>query len=328
MSAAAADLELDDHVDTLNLDDDAGDGNEAEDRGDVVDPDAVAEAAAATAAAAAPAAAAPATPAKGAAAATPEPAAGEEADAEGEAGGKRGQMIPLSRFNEVLAERNSLRQAVSLAAGAPAQAPAVAAPPAAPEFDLDAKEAAYTKALVDGDDEAALKVRKEINTHIRQESVREAADLIRAENATNAFKAVGQEMRETYPDLDEKSTTANSDAIEYVVWKRDQLIQQGKPLHTALREAAAAAAKTFNLSDTRQAAAPAASPTPAAAPGVDPRKATQLARNARAAAAQPAAPTGVGDRSAVPARVGDVKDMTDDEYSRLPLAEKKKLRGD
>jgi len=298
--------DLDDKPATLNLDDDKPD---AEDRGDVVVVD---DAPAAAPAAASAAAAAPAAPA-----AAPVAAAAPD---------DKPVMIPKARFDEVnermkeyAEEARQLREMVLRGTGTPA-APAA---PAAPAFDVAAQEKAYTLALLDGKDDDAVAIRMKINAHIQAEAESRAEEraVLRMTKAQqqDAFASEVDAIKAAHPELDEKGAKANAEAIEFVLLKRDALIEQGVKPHNALRQASDAAARIFGFG---QAQAPGPAPSPA-----DERTIAARTRNAQAAAAQPPVMGGVGDRGTVVQRE-KVEDMTDEEFEALPASEKKKLRGD
>lgn len=130
-------------------------------------------------------------------------------------------------------------------------------------------------------------------------------------------------IRAEFPQLDHQSAAADRAAIDEVVEYRDFLVaSKGIAPHTALRQAAERIAKANGWERQGE------STDPAAKPDKDGRTASQLKANAVAANRQP--PTlnvGVGNRTtSVSAR--DVEGMSEDEFERLPEAEKRRLRGD
>jgi hypothetical protein len=256
------------------------------------------------------------------------------ADADPGADAQVPRMIPKGRFDEVNEERKALAEQLAqataalaaLTAGtktAPAKEPAADDPPA---FNLKAAMRERLQALASGDDDRALELDEQIQEHTLQQAKAAARQELEASQATMtqqqqaaALKATAAEMKQLYPQLDEKGAEADQDAIDFVVARRDRLIAEGKPAHEALRQAVVVAAKRFGLDGDGTA------PTKD-----DPAAARLLAarqRNAAAAAAQPPELGGKGNRATATARV-DIEKMTDEEFAALPEAEKKRLRGD
>lgn len=248
------------------------------------------------------------------------------------------QRIPKVRFDEVNTEKNRLaaENATLLAAlarlglPAPGDAPAAAAPaPAAePEFNLRAKLKARNEALATGDDELALTIDEEIESHrtkeatrIARKEVEQANQETTQRNAQDAMARVGAQVKTDYPQLDNKSAEVDEDACLYVLAKRDALIRAGKPAHEALREAADLAAVRFGFSK-----ASTGDPTPTASAQT---ARTVAARTVAAKAASAQAPdlAGIGNRASKTA-AENVETMTDAQFAALPEAEKKRLRGD
>lgn len=282
-------------------------GGEPEDNGNTPDPE-------------------PAKPAK------VEPEAVAETDPEPEDEGGKGKFIPKGRFDEVnermkeMARQNA-ELIAALAANAGKTPAAAPAPAAEAEFDMKATIKARNQALASGDDDLAADLDEKIQTHTLSEARRLAREDMRAENGERTakeqeaeMKRVAAELTKAYPQLDPNSPDVDADAIDFVVARRNKLIAEGRPMHEALRMAVDVAAKRF-FTD------PEADPSPTK---TDPATARVIAARTAAAAAaalQPPALGGKGDRSTVTARQ-DVSKMTDEEFEALPLAEKKRLRGD
>lgn len=237
---------------------------------------------------------------------------------------EEGAMIPKGRFNEVLTDRNALReQNAELMALLRTNKPAVEAPapPAAPAFDIEKAEEQWLAALAAGNDSEALKLRREIRAAEKAEAQHAAEAVVEAReqrNQAGLVKEAAAEIKAKYPELNEKSDTKNDDAIDFVVAKRDRLVAQGIPAHKALAQAAENAAKLFGFGGGE------AVPTPVK---TDTRAIEARSRNADAANRQPPVLGGKGDRSTQNART-DVAAMSDAEFAALPEAEKARLRGD
>lgn len=234
---------------------------------------------------------------------------------------KNDRVIPKSRFDEVNNEKNDLKaqNALLLKQIAEGTAPvitpaAVPAVPAAPDFDLDAKEAAYIEAVIEGDTEGAAVIRKEIRKFERDSLLVE----VRTENA----KASVQEIQEAdkgsviaqafidHPQLNSIDASYDATLVGKINRMNMAYLSEGMTPADALKAA---------IADFVQ--PPAA---PAAKVDVPAR-----ARNAAAAAAQPPnlGGIGTGERAAKDASV-DVEAMDEAEYDALPEREKKRLRGD
>lgn len=239
------------------------------------------------------------------------------------------QHIPKARFDEVNSKKNELaleleeaRRELEQMRQSGTKAPANDPPPEppAPSFDESAKEREYAQALIDGDMDAAVQIRAEINRHIRNESRRE----FEADTNERATRASVQEVSaravQDYPYLD---TDDGAEALDLIVASRDARVARGIPMPEALRQAVAAIAPRF---------APANTETPgdglptAAAPS-DTRTRDALKRGAADSQSQPPhIQDGSGNR-ALAARVNPI-DLTEEQFEGLTMAEKKRLRGD
>ncbi|MEP6876929.1 MAG: hypothetical protein ABI887_21425 [Burkholderiales bacterium] len=272
-------------------------------------------------------------PAPASAPAAAAPAVADEAE---EVARQNGGQIPKSRFNEVniarkaaearaeaLEAENTRLKAAPPAAAPPAAAPAPAAP-TPPAFDVEAQERAYADAMLDGNVDQALSIRKSINTHIldtaeQRASVRIRGELTEQQTATALEEASNQAVVD-FPFLE---TPEGATALRVIIATRDDYVaNDGMKPHLALRKAVAEIAPRF---------APAAdTPSkelPGATPPADTRTAEALRRGATDSNLQPPAiVNGIGNR-ATQGRI-DVTTMTEKEFEVLPEAEKKKLRGD
>lgn len=341
----AADGEGNDLPGGNHLDDDEYQPGTPEDRGDFLEKD---EPGATTSATPAPDAQASGTAAATAPAQAPADGAGQEGGT-GDDGpeGRNSGSVPHSRFNEVnerrkeaerlleqeRAENARLRgqQQPSTEASAPKDGAASAKPASeAQPFDMDSKEAEYLEALMEGETEKAMQVRREINAALVEQARSNArAELEQAEaqrSHQSAMKALAEEAEtvlKSYPYL---NTEEGEVASEMIIERRNALAAKGMAPHLALREAAALIAPRF-------APAGSASNTPAkdlkaGAPQADSREAAARTRGAQASVAQPPAPVaGMGNR-ATGADTADVALMDDEQFDRLSEAEKRRLRGD
>lgn len=331
-----------------HLDDDDYTPGSPEDRGDFLDPQDAGAAAATAATTAAPAPAAAQAPA--AAAATAEAGAQEEGAGAAEEGGegRNSGSVPHSRFNEVNERRKEAERLLEQERAENARLRSQQQPPAeagaakegaaaakqseqAQAFDFDAKESDYLNALMEGETEKAMQIRREVNAALVEQARSNAKAEARAEleqaEALRSQKAAMDALSEeavsvvkNFPYLD---TEEGQVAMEMIIERRNSLAAKGMAPHLALREAAALIAPRF---------APAGS-TPAkdlktGAAQADSREAAARTRGAQASVAQPPVPAaGVGNR-ATGSDTTDVAQMDDDQFDRLSEAEKRRLRGD
>lgn len=241
---------------------------------------------------------------------------------------QRPQMIPKARFNEVIDERNSLKeqlaeaqQVIAQARSTPAAAQAAVA--TTPAFDEAAMERKYIETMIDGDTDKAASLRMEINANLREQATQEAQHRINASNthaqAVNALNSAAQQAVADFPYLD---TEEGADALELILAARDRRIAAGTPEVQALREAVSLIAPKF--------APPGSSPPvgiDASLPQIDTRTQAAIARGAADSNLQPpTAQAGTGQRAAG-ARV-NVAELSEEQFENLSTAEKRRLRGD
>lgn len=301
----AADIENEDGDEVLTLPGQEEGATEPEDNGNTPDPE----------------------PAKKPAKAAAEPEAEPDLDDET----TKPKFIPKGRFDEVnermkAVERQNAELIAALAANKPA-APAAAPAPSEAEFDMKATIKARNLALASGDDDKALELDEQIQAHtlkearrLAREDMEAATTELTAKQQETEMKRAAAELVKAYPQLDPNSPDVDQDAIDFVVARRNKLIGEGRPMHEALRMAVDVAAKRF-FTDPEADPSP-TKPDPATARVIAARKAA-----AEAAALQPPALSGKGDRSTVKERQ-NVETMSDDEFAALSDAEKKRLRGD
>lgn len=231
----------------------------------------------------------------------------------------------IARNAELEAELERLRSGQASAAPAPASA---AAPAPAAEFDEDAQEEAYGAALMEGDTRKAAAIRRAINAHVREQAAADARreveqqrqqDLQRA--TADALAAESQATLQAFPYL---NTEEGKEALLLIVEARDGKIARGMAPLDALRAAVKAIAPKF--APAGQGDTPSRD-LPPAEPKTDLRQAAAVERGAKDSMAQPAVLTGgVGER-AESGRI-NVAQLTDEQFQKLPEAEKRRLRGD
>lgn len=251
----------------------------------------------------------------------------------------QGERIPKARFNEVnegrkaalaraeAAEAELERLRAGHAPAAPTPAPASAPAPAA-EFDEDAQEEAYVAALMEGDSKKAAGIRRAINAHVREQAAADARNQVeqqrqqdQARATADALAAESQATLQAFPYLD---TEEGKEALLLIVEARDGKIARGMAPLDALRAAVKAIAPKF--APAGQGDTP-AKDLPQGEPKTDLRTAAAVERGAKASMAQPAPLNGgVGERAEA-GRI-NVAQLTDEQFDKLPEAEKRRLRGD
>lgn len=263
-------------------------------------------------------------------------------DAGDQAGKHSSGTIPKARFDQVNQKRKDAEAALAEsnkeleryraqeaatakapatpapAAATPAQAPAAAAAP-----DMEAQEEAYEQALIDGDTKKAAQIRREMNesmrAQVKAEAKAEAVQELTERQTAQLLNTTAQNVSAAYPWLDKPE---GATALKLIVSMRNTLVNDGMPIHLALLEAANTIAPKF-APDEETPSRDSATGQPAK----DLRPAAALARGAADSTAQPPAlQAGIGQR-ATAGRV-NVGQMSEEQFDALPLAEKKRLRGD
>jgi hypothetical protein len=253
-----------------------------------------------------------------------------EALAELAGDGGKAKMVPHARFNEVnetlKQERAARLQLEEELARARGQQPAPAAEKPddkAKAYDFDAAEDRFMDALLDGDKEAAAKIRAEIRAEERKEfaqqsaqSAQQAADaeLKRrdAESEQLAAQKVLTASIAKYPFLNHEGEDADADAIEDVIARRDLYLKQGMPFAKALATAVEKVAPRYARQEEQPKPSKQAATT------------AQINRNLDREKRIPAAMPGVGERG----KDIDYAKLSEDEFDALPEQEKRKARGD
>lgn len=233
----------------------------------------------------------------------------------------------IARNAELEAELERLRAGQPPAAPAPAPAAAPASAPAA-EFDEDAQEEAYVAALMEGDSKKAASIRRAINAHVREQAAADARHEVeqqrqqdQARATADALAAESQATLQAFPYL---NTEEGKEALLLIVEARDGKIARGMAPLDALRAAVKAIAPKF--APAGQGDTP-SKDLPQGEAKTDLRTAAAVERGARASLAQPAPLTGgVGERAEA-GRI-NVAQLTDEQFNKLPDAEKRRLRGD
>ncbi|QTD44557.1 hypothetical protein [Ottowia testudinis] len=257
---------------------------------------------------------APAAPAPPSDAAAPEPDEGGERN--------HGAGIPRARFNEVNERRKALEQEVEalraqLAAG---NGSAPGSPPVqqAEALDLQAAEERYGELIMDGDMKAAAALRVRINAAIEEAAFNRFSTVTAHERVQAKVEATVEQLMAEFPWLEQPEGAEAMDLIEASVMLK---MSRGTSRDKALDEAVRAIAPRF---------APVGTPSRVGqgdGTSGDIRVERANRRGATDSQMQPAAmQAGIGNRSN-PAQI-DASALSDEEYMKLPEAERKRLRGD
>jgi hypothetical protein len=218
---------------------------------------------------------------------------------------EKGKFIPKARFDEVNnkakakvalleAENKALRDRIGVVDG---KAPDTAAL----EAELDAKSAAYSKFVADGQLDDANAAMKEINRINRQIGNIEATRISGEHQEESANVDVLTELvglyKDAYPVFDDANTEVyKQEYVDFVASLQGRFEMTGSSPAEALREAVELAVAKFGLDPAPAAADPAAPATPAKTKA-DERKESGVDAALKAAAAQPPSTAKVGEDS-------------------------------
>lgn len=225
-------------------------------------------------------------------------------------------MIPKRRFDEVNERMKRAEQKL-----AEAEATQKANEPAqTSDFDFDAKEAEYMEAVLDGESDRALSIRREIRA---AEEVVYANKIASVQESAVTQSKIQREFEAVVHDLESKVDrfNPNSEAFDEalvgeVLELQRGLVNQGYTPGDALNRAARYVVPDLD--------APAAEP---AAPAPAPRK-TNVKQKVAASKQQPQ-PLSAGDNSSSGGDgVINVDALTEAEFDALPESKKRELRGD
>ncbi|MES2488549.1 MAG: hypothetical protein V4607_02070 [Pseudomonadota bacterium] len=330
MNTKVNDEELEEEIDLSTGGEGGGDGSEAEDRGDNVNPEVTEQNLRRVA---------------GAGAATGAEEEEEEEEEEEAAGGGDSPMIPKSRLNKALKARDDerdlriraeersrvLQEQLEKSGGGKGQEQQ--AGQETNTVDLKALRKKKNQALVDGDLDLAEELEEQLENHIRESARAEAVAEVTSQNATAIFNEAVAEVIEAYPFLNSKAKDKNLDAIDEVVALRNHYITKDNlSAAAALRKAAdkvgpryAKAAGKGNEGEEEEDAGKGGGSQQESQAAL--RKKLSLRRNADAASRQPAQMNG-GDGERSTAGKVDVSELPDEDFSKLTPKQKKEARGD
>lgn len=265
----------------------------------------------------------------------------EESAVEDKPRNDKGQFearIPKSRFDEAVGKERAAREAAEqrLAEAERNLREREVEQVKTDEFDkmeeaIAELEKKHTKLLLDGNEEEAAKVMKEIRLSERRLSVAEGEARAVARVSENLererLEMTVAQLQATYPVLNDQSEQYDDDITEFVLSKQRALMaKESLTPSVALKRAADEVMKRF--------AAPEVKPEPAgldAAAVVTERKQAQIAKNLDTAKRQPANLKDTGldsDKAGQTTTLPDASKMTEAEYGALPESLKARMRGD
>ena len=223
-------------------------------------------------------------------------------------------MIPKSRFDEVLQKQKALQKQLD-----EALAPKVEDVKEAPEFDFDAKELEYQNLILDGDSEAAAKLRSEIRTAEKQQMMFEMQAKM-GQTVTQNQEMVDLQTKATqlesmYPELNQADPNFNQDKTNEVLELRDAYMTQGYTGADALQ-------KSVDL--IMKGSAPEPKQDPIDKTIHTKKRIANTKKKIETAEKQP--PTMKG-KNKVETKI-DVNSMSVDEFDALPAETLRRMRGD
>ena len=246
----------------------------------------------------------------------------EEAEIEDEPEQKK-PMVPKSRLDEVLAKQKALQKQLDDLMATKEQVEN------APEtYDFEVKEIEYQNLLLDGESQKAAALRAEMRraerAQIEYEMAQKMEQKVTQNQQMTALQQAAADLEANFPAFDRSSDQYNEAYTQEVIDLRDAFIVKGDNAVAALSKAAKFVIKEYGLDVD----APSLS-SQTAPKQVDEvaKRRTEVSRKLKAAKSQP--PELPGESSAARGeRATDVTTMTEEEFSALPEATLKRLRGD
>lgn len=251
--------------------------------------------------------------------------------------------IPKSRFDEAVGKEREAREAAEARAAdleaklrAKEEAQARATDTEAAEARIGDLEKQHTKLLLDGDEEGAAKVMREIRQAERAMAVSEAEARATARMGETLERerldATIARLQAEYPQLNDKSEEYDDDVTEFVLSKQATLMRtQGLTPSVALAKAATEVMARFAKQPEKQPEKEGLAAAAAETNKADARRTAQVQKNIEAAAKQPASLKDAGldsDKTGQGTELPDPSKLTAEEYDKLPEATKRRMRGD
>lgn len=240
---------------------------------------------------------------------------------------KKGQMVPKSRLDEVLAKQKALQKQLDELKQAN-QPP----PPDLPSYDFEAKEREYQDFILDGEPDKAAKLRSEIRNAEREamshELRREVEQTVSRNNEETALQQAANLLETEYPVFDQNSADYNEDYTQEVIELRDAFMIQGLGAVDALSKASNFVIKAHDIaSESDDSSALAAKQAPKKSVDEVAKKRAEVAKKLDAAKKQP--PELPGESSSSHGEKAlDISSLSEEEFNALPEATLKRLRGD
>ena len=240
---------------------------------------------------------------------------------------KKGQMVPKSRLDEVLAKQKALQKQLDELKQAN-QPP----PPNLPSYDFEAKEREYQDFILDGEPDKAAKLRSEIRNAEREamshELRREVEQTVSRNNEETALQQAANLLETEYPVFDQNSADYNEDYTQEVIELRDAFMIQGLGAVDALSKASNFVIKAHDIgSESDDSSALTAKQAPKKSVDEVAKKRAEVAKKLDAAKKQPPELPGEGS-SSHGEKALDISSLSEEEFNALPEATLRRLRGD
>jgi hypothetical protein len=224
------------------------------------------------------------------------------------------QLIPRARFNEVNDRAKAAeRRAQELEARLNATIPPT-------DYDFESKEREYMDAVLEGDHQKALGIRRDIRAAememARSVAATQASQAKEATKAELEFEQAVASIEVDYPAFSQSSTDYNQELVDEALELHAGFVSRGYSPAAAMRKAVAYVANMNGLTAKSQAPAP--------APAAPKRTTNTVKSKLDMAASQPPVQSGVSGGETEP----DYRNLSDEEWDALPKATIARLRGD
>lgn len=240
---------------------------------------------------------------------------------------KKGQMVPKSRLDEVLAKQKALQKQLDELKQANEPPP-----PELPSYDFEAKEREYQDLILDGEPDKAAKLRSEIRNAEREamsyELRREVEQTVTRNNEETALQQAANLLEAEYPVFDQNSADYNEDYTQEVIELRDAFMVQGLRAVDALSKASNFVIKAHDIgTESDDSSALTAKQAPKKSVDEVAKKRAEVAKKLDAAKKQPPELPGEGS-SSHGEKALDISSLSEEEFNALPEATLRRLRGD
>lgn len=188
-------------------------------------------------------------------------------------------------------------------------------------LDLKALRKQRTEAMMEGDIDKVSELDEQIESEVERRAASKAMQAFEQREAQRAFEKAVREATNAYPFLDSTKEDKNPEAIAEVVEWRDFYINKGMSPAEALTKAVGKVGPQYAKADPE--------PKDDTSPGdqIAARRRAIIERNAKLSQPPPTTQTGTGER-AERTKADAIEKMSDEDFEKLPAAEKKRLRGD